>query len=212
LFTGPALSGYSWNSQVPRAPSHAQGVTSRAAMSRITSAGITPPSSLLQAHAPVPHPPTACGQCLGRRVFAGCCQPLLGVRPSRHYLCRSFPACLDPYSGCPQGALARFFPQGVGLPRIRTGSTHHTIPTATSVRARFRSCSHSLMFRPTGLLATLVAPTLASFDAGQLWLFHPRPSRFVTLPCRGYANRPNRAIDGKGTPTPQYRQPCRLLP
>lgn len=34
------------------------------------------------------------------QVFAGCCQPLLGAGPSRRYLYRSFPACLDLYSGC----------------------------------------------------------------------------------------------------------------
>lgn len=33
------------------------------------------------------------------------------------------------------------------------------IRTATSVRGRFRGCSHSLMFRPPDLLATQVAPT-----------------------------------------------------
>jgi len=47
-----------------------------------------------------------------RQVFAGCCQPLLRNGPSRRYLCQSFPACLDPYSGCSQGARARFFPLG----------------------------------------------------------------------------------------------------
>ena len=59
LFTGPTSSGYSWNRQVPRAPSHARGVTSCTARSRLTSAGITPPSSLLQAHAPILIPPPA---------------------------------------------------------------------------------------------------------------------------------------------------------
>lgn len=46
---------------------------------------------------------------------------------------------------------------------------------------------------------------------GQRWLLLPRISRFVTSPCRGYANRPNRAIGGEGTSTPPGRQPCRLL-
>lgn len=53
-----------------------------------------------------------------RKVFAGCCQPLLRKGPSRRYLCRSFPTCLDPYSGCLQDALARFFSQNFGLPRV----------------------------------------------------------------------------------------------
>jgi hypothetical protein len=51
------------------------------------------------------------------RVFAGCCQPRLGRGPSRRYRCESFLTCLDPYPGCSCGALARFFPQDIGLPR-----------------------------------------------------------------------------------------------
>src|SRR5262245_58406352 len=34
---------------------------------------------------------------------------------------------------------------------------------------------------------------------------------WLPAPCSGYANHPNRAIDGKGTRTPQVRQPCWLL-
>ena len=55
---------------------------------------------------------------LVRKVFAGCCQPLLRNGPSRRYLCRSIRTCLDPYSGGPQGAIPRFLPRDVGLPRV----------------------------------------------------------------------------------------------
>jgi hypothetical protein len=34
---------------------------------------------------------------------------------------------------------------------------------------------------------------------------------WLPTPCSGYANHPNRAIDGKGTHTPQIRQTCWLL-
>src|SRR5262249_25252292 len=34
---------------------------------------------------------------------------------------------------------------------------------------------------------------------------------WLPAPCSGYANHPNRAIDGKGTHTPQIRQTCWLL-
>ncbi len=106
-----------------------------------------------------PNPSSRLGFTLVRQVFAGCRQPLLGVGPSRRYLCESFPTCLDPYSGCSCGACTRFFPQDIGLPYVRIRSALGNIRTATSVRALFRSCSHSLMFRPAGLLATQVAPT-----------------------------------------------------
>jgi len=131
-----------------------------------SSAGITLPSSLIRTHAPALNPPTAYGHNLGRRVFAGCRQSLLGVGPSRRYLCESFPTCLDPYPGCSCGALARAFPQDIGLPSVRTRSALGNTRTATSVRTQFRGCSHSLMFRPAGLLATQVAPTLSYYIPG----------------------------------------------
>jgi hypothetical protein len=55
----PDMSGYSWSCHVPRAPLHDQGVTSLVVVSWTTSAGVTPPSSLLRAHAPVLNPPRA---------------------------------------------------------------------------------------------------------------------------------------------------------
>jgi hypothetical protein len=73
--------------------------------------------------------PSGCLQSpLGQPVFAGCCQPRLGVGPSRRYLCESFPACLDPYPGCPRGALARFFPRDNGLPAPLTRSALGNAP------------------------------------------------------------------------------------
>jgi len=90
--------------------------------------GVTPPSMLLQAHAPILNPPTAYGHRLGQRVCAGCGQPLLGKGPSQRYFHKSFPRCLDPYPGAPRSALTRFFPQGIGLPHFLTGSARHKIP------------------------------------------------------------------------------------
>jgi hypothetical protein len=53
------MAGDSWSCQGPRAPLHEPGVTARAVISWTTSAGVTPPSSLLRAHAPALHPPRA---------------------------------------------------------------------------------------------------------------------------------------------------------
>lgn len=44
---------------------------------------------------PHPLPPISAHRTLMRRVFAGCCQPLLGGGPSRRYLRESFPGCSD---------------------------------------------------------------------------------------------------------------------
>jgi hypothetical protein len=50
----------------------------------------------------------------------------------------------------------------VGLPRMPTGSAFPQYPLKRlPKRACFRSCSHSLMFRPPSLLATPIAPTAA---------------------------------------------------
>jgi len=92
-------------------------------------------------------PPTAYGHSLGQRVFAGRCQPRLGIAPSQRYFHESFPRCLDPYPGGPHGASTRFFPQGIGLPHFLTGSALHNIPyndVSTGVgfeAAAIHSCS-----------------------------------------------------------------------
>ena len=196
---------------MPRAASPRVGVTAARKTWSAFWKGVTPSSSLVPAHAPDLLPSARLRHRLARTVFAGCCQPLLGTGPSRRYLCQSFPACLDPYSGCSQGARARCFPQDFGLPRVRTGSAQRFIPTATSVGCRFRSCSHLLMFRPTGLLATPVAPTshLAALGSRGFYIraYHgPLPRRAADM-----LSVQIRAIDGKRTFTSQDWQPCRLL-
>ena len=158
-----------------------------------------------------PKPSHRLGITLGQQVFAGCCQPLLGVGPSRRSLCESFSACLDPYPGCSCGALTRFFPPDIGLPDVRTRSAPGNIHTATSVWACFRGCSHSLMFRPADLLATPIAPTAVLTH----WAAVASPSEPITvryLPVPRICYRPFRATDGKRTFTSQDSQPCRLLP
>jgi hypothetical protein len=181
-FTGPTLSGSSWNCPVPRAPVLAQGVTSCAVASRATSEDVAPPSSLLRAHAPVPNPAADFGLLI-QRILAGCCQPLLGEGRSRRSLCESLPPGLDPDSGCSGGARARFFPQDNGFPDVRTRSALGHTRTATSVRTLLRSCRHSLMFRPAGWLATQVAPT--AVDDG----LHPFHRAAMALTSEHYTSR-----------------------
>jgi len=123
-----------------------------------------------------------------------------------------FPHVSGPLLRLPPGCLRPFLPpRHWPSPSLKRVGATRSSQQLLQLGLKFRSCSHSLMFRPVGLLATPVAPTLTSHDVGQSWLLHPRISRFVTSPCSGYANRPNRAIGGKGTFTPHNRQPCRLL-
>ncbi len=129
---------------------------------RPPSAGVTPPSSLLQAHASVLLPPTAYGHSLGQQVFAGCRQPRLGCRTFPALPPRILPQMPGPLprrslwctgSFLPTGHRPSPFPNWVGTPRdpAQRRQCGHC----------FRGCSHSLMFRPPGLLATQVVPTAA---------------------------------------------------
>ncbi len=99
-----------------------------------------------------------------RQVFAGCCQSLLGVGPSRRDLCESVGTCLDPYPGgllrcsCPflPGTPSTFSPFG------RDRLSHHYPYSDFRMGKGFRGCSHLIIFRPALSLATLVAPTLTA--------------------------------------------------
>jgi hypothetical protein len=133
-----SVRGSTWNRQVPRAPLPSPGVTRASVASSATSEDVTPLSSLIRTHAPEDG-------------------------PSRRYLCGSFPGCLDLSRGGPRGARGRFFPPGFGLPRaLPTGrQPTTTLLQTTSCRSPFRGLSSFLTFRPPGLLATQVVPTVA---------------------------------------------------
>ena len=204
--------GPPWDRQAPRAPSLQVGVIDMQKTSRVSSRNITSTSSLLRAHAPDRCPPVALGSASGSRslqvAVSPCCATALPDAISADLSVRVW----TPTPAAPRVQFPVSSPEALAFPVFGPGRRLTKTPTATSVGKRFRSCSHSIIFRPAHLLATPVAPTLTPFGAGQPWLLSPRISRFVTSPCSGYANRPNRVIGGKGTRTLQNRQPCRLLP
>lgn len=68
----------------------------------------------------------AYGHCLGRRVFAGCCEPLLADGSSRRYLCNPCTGAWTRTPPRPTGALARFFPVDDGLTSVLTDSARGT--------------------------------------------------------------------------------------
>ena len=117
----------------------------------------------------------------------------------------SFPACRDPYSSCSQGAVSRFFP------RVNNGSALGISPSATSDGERFWSCSHSFTFRPTGLFASQVAPTLTlacraaeTFTAAHITVgYLPRAAAMLTIQTGQLMVR--------GLAPLQIRQTCWLL-
>jgi hypothetical protein len=180
-------------------------------VSAISSEGVTPPSSLLRAHVPLP-----LGSLLLRHlasfeeswqvVRSPCCpRELPDVISENLSLDAGSPTpavhrVLSPVSSTMSSA----FPTGkVG--RLSASVLRIT----TSRRPLFRGCRYSLMFRPPSLLAPQIVPTAAHTDAGQPGLLHPGLSCSFTR--TGYANRPTQAIDGTGTFTLSDSQPCRLL-
>ncbi len=118
---------------------------------------------------------------LGRRVFAGGCEPLLDIGPSRRYLCESFPTCLDPTPAAPVVHTPVSSHRTSAFPTLGPGRRLAISIQQLSYGLVF-DCSHSLMFMPADLLATPIAPTEALWSARQPWLLLPRLSRLVTLP------------------------------
>jgi len=212
LFPGPTCPGTPGAAKCPE-PLCPIKVLPRSPWSRRTpSADVTLPSSLLRAHAPILHPPRASGVPSHTRSLQVAVSPcweedLPGVR--------SATLSLRAWTPTP-AALVVHLPvsshKTTAFATLGTARRQATPVQQLQYGALFRGCSHSLMFRPAGLLAIQVAPTAVPCDTRQPWLLRPRLFRFVTSPNRGYANRPFRATDGRGTCTLLDSQPCRLLP
>jgi len=148
---------------------------------------------------------------LVRRVFAGCHQSLLGVGPSRHYLCNPCVGAWTHTPPCPPGASAHFFPESNGLTPRETRSAHETIPAMRFPQgAVFRGCSHSLMFRLLHSLGLQVAPTAKHTARGGQAVYTTHRPEGLPLPGCGITTRPSRATDAAGL-APAGLQPCRLL-
>ena len=155
-----------WNHQVPRVSLPDLGVTLIRETCTASCEDITPRSSLLQTHSSIPLALLSFGLSLVRGVSAGCYQPLLLAGPSRRYLCESFPGCLGPCHGGPVECICLFLP-----PRHRPSPVHYRgrLPALTPSKrfhdgSPFRDCSHFVMFRPSGLLASPIVPTAAAYS------------------------------------------------
>ena len=111
---------------VPRAPLPDRGVTSTGVTaSRQRALTLLHRSyGLMRQTNPLLPPSTH----LIRQVFAGCCQPLLGIAPSRHYLCNPCVGAWTPAPRCPSGAHTRFYPENFGLALGVTGLAHQSTP------------------------------------------------------------------------------------
>ncbi len=148
--------------RVPRAPLPAGGVTPVRDVLQGHLGGRYPSVIAHTSPCARPKPSPRLGFRLVRGVLAGCCQPLLGDGPSRHYLC-------DPCAGArthtpPRSlaALVHSFTRDTGLTPRETGLAHGSTPAQQLQRgAVYRGCSHSITFGLLHSLGPQTAPTAA---------------------------------------------------
>jgi hypothetical protein len=190
-----------------RCDRHAEDVT------RLLAQDITPTSSLLRAHAPNRCPPVALGSASGSRslqvaVSPWCATALPDVISADPALRVWTSTQADP--GVPVPVTS---PETMTLPKWRPGRRNRNPPDSDFCQA-------------TNFGAAAIC------QGSDLQVCSPPrslpPSRLATSGSRGFCVRAShgpfprraadmltaqiRAIDGKGTHTPQDRQPCRLLP
>ena len=158
------------------------------AISWIASEGVTPPSSLLRAHAPDHIPPRA-SACALDGVFAGCRQSLLGDGPSRRYLRNPCVGAWTPTPRCSFGALIRFFPENIGLTPRETGSAHaisRQCNFSGDRLSRLQSFDYvqaPMVARPPGCSHRALVPGSQAVYATQ-WLGRLLPRTVVSLHVR----------------------------
>jgi hypothetical protein len=176
---------------VSRAPLPNLGVTSVGETWSVSWEGVTPPSSLVLAHAPLPLGSlllrflASFGESL-QVVTSPCCpRQLPDVIP------RTFPWMLDPLPRRYPACSRLFLPRCHRPSPTECGSASRIYPANDFSQGNFRGCRYFVMFRPPSLLAPRIVPTAASTAAGQLGLLSPGLSCFVASTRPGYANRLN---------------------
>src|SRR5216684_6185044 len=153
---------------------------------------ITPRSSLLRTHSPIPSGssflrPQPRARSLRRLLPA---PAATGIFPTLSL--RIFPRMLGPLPRRSHGvripvssSVSSAFPQR-GLGRLPASIREYDFS-----RGCFRGCRHFFMFRPPSLLVSQVVPTAAQSSARQPRLLHPGRTCFVASARTGYASRPN---------------------
>ena len=178
--------------QVSRAPLPNSGVTSVGKTWSVFWESVTPPSSLVPAHAPLPLGSlllrllASFGESL-QVVTSPCCP-----RQLPDVILRTFPWMLDPVPRRYTVCLHLFLPRCHRPSPKRHGSASRVCPANNDFsQALFRGCRYSVMFRPPSLLAPQIVPTAAHSPAGQPGLLRPGLSCFVAAARTGYTNRLN---------------------
>ena len=195
-----------------RAPLPNSGVTSVGETWSVSWESITPPSSLILAHSPLP-----LGSLL-LRLFASVSESLQVVtspccpRQLPDVIPRTFPWMLDPlprrYTVCSRLFLPRC--HRPSPTRKRVGFPHlfrlkRLLAAELFEDADISLCSGLQVCSPPRSSLPLRTP------AGQPGLLHPSRTRFVASPRIGYANRPKTSNWRCGDLHPARLRPCRPL-
>src|SRR6202047_3570560 len=101
-----------------------------------------------------------------------------------------------PVTAVPWSAPACFFPHVIGLPpyTIEVGLTRVNPSKRFHDGSHFRDCSHFVIFRPSGLLASQIVPTAATYSRRAAEALRPSRTCVVASACIGYANHPPRQL------------------
>ena len=195
---------------MPRAPSHARGATPRAVASYATSAGITPPSSLLPAHAPDQNPPADLVSVYGgsSQVVAAPCWEM------------ALPGVISTILAWVLGPLPRRAPsvqmpvasRRASVSPYLSGARRAEIPPLCNFHDEKLSGLQSFLYVQAPMLARPSGCTYheSSASLGQPGrLRHAKPMRLPDM-SRDIATRLNRAIGAAGL-APAGCWPCRLL-
>jgi hypothetical protein len=167
------------------------GVTCIRETCTVSSEDITPQSSLVRAHAPIPLSLLDFGLSLVGGVSAGCYQPLLLTGTFSTLFCESFLGCLVPCHGGP-----------IGCSRLLLPRCHRPFPKRGELASRFFPRTRLFVgsFSRLQTFRYVQAPKFArlpdrshrcSLAAGRPRLLHPGRTCFVASARTGYARRPN---------------------
>src|SRR6266704_4834648 len=156
--------------------------------------------------------------------------PLLRPKPRSRSLCRlrpapaasgTIPTLSLPILPCVPGPLSRrsrgvhlpvSSPTSSAFPRTLSRSASRVNPSKRfHDGSPFRDCSHFVMFRPSGLLASPIVPTAAAYRRRAAEAFTSELNLLRCLRMHRICLPPAQAIGGVGTYTPLDSQPCRLL-
>ena len=144
--------------------------------------------------------------------MAGCCEPLLEIGSSRHYLRNPCIGAWTPTPWFSAGAFARFFPADNGLTLQERRSAPQNYPcNATSAEEdfsglqSFRNVQAPILTRPPGC-----SYRCGSVSTGQPGRLHHAYLGWLPAPSCGIATCPTRATDTAGL-TPAGLWPRRPL-